>query len=246
MSDDGRMDLPRGRDVSGATATLPVFRTSTQRLCGALVTASFVASCVKQLPPAPPPEPVAPPLPAAAPPPEGHGRLIVDVVDGPVPVQRVHMRPSEVHRGNGLVTYRFTEASEVLCTATPCVADVPAGNVLLGFPVIGNQEPELELVHVAAETSVYRRALSLYQDNTGGLRVLGIIATALGGTSVLTGTVLLPIGLGEDHRGLTVAGGLTLGVGAAVLAFGIWAIRRDAPTFRPGAATHFALPGGRP
>jgi len=241
------MDIPRGRNVSGATSTLPVFRTCTQRLCSALVTASLVASCVKQLPPPPPPEPVAPPLPAAAPPPEGHGRLIVDVVEGPVPIQRIHMRPNEVHGGNGLVTYRFTESPEVLCAAAPCVADLPAGNVLLGFPVLGDPSAaELELVHVGAETSVYRRALSVYQDNTGGLRVLGIVATALGGTSVLTGTALLPIGLGEDHRGLTLAGGLTLGVGAVVLALGIWAIRRDTPTFRPGAATHFALPGKSP
>lgn len=175
------------------------------------------------------------------PPPGGHGRLVVDVVEGPVRVQRVQMKATPVDRGSR-VTYRFEEASEVLCAASPCVTDLPAGNILLGFPVIGDPDAmETELVHVGLEPSVYRRTLSLYEDRTGGTRVFGIIATALGGTAMITGTALLPAGLSKDHDGLAIAGGITLGAGAALLALGIWAIRADAPTFRPGAANHFPL-----
>jgi hypothetical protein len=71
--------------------------------------------------------------------------------------------------------------------------------------------------------------------------VIGIIGAAVGGTTAMTGVVLLPIGLSDDNDGLTTAGAITLGAGAAVLAFGIWAIRRDAPTYRPGSSHHFSV-----
>src|SRR5215211_251299 len=135
----------------------------------ALLIASLLAACVKRLPPAPPPEPVAPPLPAAAAPPGGHGRLIVDVVEGPTPVERIRIVAQPMNGG----TYQFVEAPEPLCTS-PCATDLPAGNVLLRFPVLGKNATEEELVHVGTDTSVYRRALSIYHDDTGALRVFGI------------------------------------------------------------------------
>lgn len=132
------------------------------------------------------------------------------------------------------------EVHEDLCTS-PCVADLPLGNVLLGFPVLGKSgQEETELVHVGQKPSVYRRSLSVYDDSSGSLSVLGIIGTSLGASAVITGGVLLPIGLGRDNTGLATAGGITLGAGAAVLALGIWAIWDDAPTYRPGSAAHFA------
>lgn len=210
-----------------------------------LLTACLATACVRQLPPAPTPPAVAPPLPAAAPPPNGYGRLLVDVVDGPAPVQRIHMEPQRIEDEQGRVRFRFFEKPEPLCPRAPCLADIPAGNVLLGFPVIGNRDAlEVELVHVGPDPSVYRRALSVYDGRTGSLRVWGIIATAVGAASAITGTVLLPIGLHDDSRGLATAGGITLGAGAALLAFGIWAIRHDAPTFRPGSSIHFPLTPG--
>ena len=89
-------------------------------------------------------------------------------------------------------------------------------------------------------TSVYRRSLSVYEGNTGALRTMGIIGTSVGGAALITGIVLLPIGLADDSDGLTTAGGLTLGLGAAVMTLGILAIRRDSPTYRPGASNHFS------
>ena len=220
MSDHGRMStIPRN-------LMLPV----------------FLAACVKQLPPAPMPQPVVPPMQPAPPPPEGQARLVVDVVDGPAPVQRVVMTPHQVDIGRGRQSYRFSENPEPFCTPSPCAVDVPNGNLLLGFPVIGDRDAmEVELVHVGPESSVYRRSLSVYDDRTGGLRIMGIIGTSVGAASAITGTALLPIGLSDGNRGLTTAGGITLGAGIALLALGIWAIRTDAPTYRPGSANHFPL-----
>lgn len=225
--------------------TLPVFSRVAHRLATksgiALLVASLPAACVKQLPPAPTPQAVAPRIDAAAPP-AGQGRLVVDVVEGPTPVHRVQMGSEPMQDSQGRVSYRLFESPQLMCPASPCIADVPPGNVLLGFPVIGDPDAmEVELVHVGLEPSAYRRSLSVYEDNTGALRTVGIVGTSVGSVAAITGIVLLPIGLSDDNDTLAGAGAITLGVGAAVMAFGIWAIRRDAPTFRPGAANHFSL-----
>jgi hypothetical protein len=206
-----------------------------QRMRATFTLPLFAAACVKQLPPAPIPPATPPPI-AQTPVAEGSGRLVVDVVDGPTTVQRVRMQPTKLEHG-----FRFVEVPEVLCASTPCVTDVPTGNLLLGFPVIGRGDMEVELVHIGPEPSAYRRALSEYHDDTGALRVLGIIAASLGGASAITGTCLLPIGLSKDNDSLTWAGGITLGAGAVLLAIGIWAINTDAPTYRPGSSNHFPL-----
>jgi hypothetical protein len=201
--------------------------------------AATVPACVRQLPPAPTPQAVAPPI-ATPTPAAGQSALVVDVTDGPTPVSRVHMGTQPITDALGRVSYRLFEQPQEMCPASPCVVAMPPGNVMLGFPVIGDRDAlEVELVHVDATPTVYRRTLSVYTDNTGALRKLGIVGASVGGTAALTGVVLLPIGLGKDLDGLTVAGGVTLGVGALLTAFGIWAIRRDAPTFRPGASIHF-------
>ncbi|HEY5936481.1 MAG TPA: hypothetical protein VIU61_17640 [Kofleriaceae bacterium] len=203
------------------------------RLCAALSIACVLGACVKRLPPAPTPEPVVPAIPAAK------GQLVVDVVEGPTPVQRVGMEARPQDNGRGRVSYQFVETPQLLCRS-PCAADA-AGNILLGFPVIGNNELEVELVHVGPDPSVYRRSLSIYEDRSGGLRVFGIVATAVGGGSLAAGATFLPLGLSRDNDAMTTAGIITLGAGVALLAFGIWAIRKDAPTFRPGSSNHFPL-----
>lgn len=227
--------------VSGAISTLPGFRGVTQRLCTVLAIATLHAACVKQLPPAPTPAPVAPQVQAAGPPPNGYGRIVIDVTDGPTPVQRIHMQPNQRSDGRR-TTFHFVQRPETLCAATPCAADVPAGNMILGFPVLGDSgATEVELVHVGLQPEVYRRTLSVYTDNTGGTRLFGILATIFGGMAAATGVVLLPIGLAKEHTGLTTAGGISLGAGALLLAVGIWAINADAPTYRPGSSNHFPL-----
>lgn len=205
---------------------------------GVLAVFAFGA-CVKQLPPAPIPEPIEPPVAASAPR-EGYGRLVVDVVEAPVRVARVRMEARPSPNAQGIPTVRFEQTPTDLCPAAPCVTELPYGNILLGFPVIGDpQALETELVNIGPEPSVYRRSLSVYTDDSGATRVLGIIATSLGAASAITGTALLPIGLSKDNDGLTLAGGVTLGGGVALMVAGILMIRADSPTFRPGSSNHY-------
>jgi hypothetical protein len=228
--------------------TLPWFLGASQRhvslaALAALVAlaASTSAACVRRLPPAPTPQPVFPRIDAAAPP-AGSARLVVDVVEGPTRVLRIRMTPEPSDNGQGRRSFRFVEATEVLCDATPCVADGPAGNVLLGFPVLGDPgATETELVHIGPEPTVYRRSLSVYESGSGTLRVLGVIGTSLGAASLITGTALLPYGLDRGNNGVTFAGGITLGAGAALLTLGILAIRYGSPTLRPGSSSHYPL-----
>lgn len=199
-------------------------------------------ACVRQLPPPAIPTPVAPPIAASAPPESGKGRLVIEVVDGPAPIQRIRMEPEEIRDPQGRSRFLFAETPELLCAVSPCVVDVPIGNVLLGFPVIGNPgDLEVELVHVGPQPSAYRRTSSVYQNHTGALRVLGIVGASAGSAAAITGVALLPIGLAKDNSGLATAGAISLGLGAAVLTLGIWAIWRDAPTFRPASSNHFPL-----
>jgi len=198
----------------------------------------FAAACVTELPPRPVPPATVPPMQPAPPPPAGQARLVVDVADGPAPVVRVRMAPQQV----GNQRYRFEEQNEPFCTPSPCAVDLPFGNVLLGFPRVGQRDvTEVELVHVGPESSVYRRSLSLYQHRHSGLTTWGILATSIGGASAITGTVLLPIGLSDSNAGLTTAGGITLGAGALLIALGVWALRADADTYQPGAIAHFPV-----
>jgi hypothetical protein len=202
-----------------------------------------LVACVKQLPPAPTPAPIAPALPATAPPAQGQGRLVIDVTDGPAPVKRIVMDAQPIKDARGFTRYRLGEAPALLCNPSPCLTDLPVGtNIVLGFPVIGDSnETEVELVHVGPDPSVYRRALSEYHDDTGATRVLGIIATSLGSASAITGAALLPIGLSKDNNTMTTAGGITLGAGALAIVLGILAIRADSPTYRPGSSNHYPL-----
>jgi len=201
-----------------------------------------LVGCIKQLPPAAIPEPVPSRVGSGTPPAEGTGRLIVDVVDGPAPVQRVRMEARPSPNAAGAPTVRFDTTPTELCPAAPCVTDVPVGNVLLGFPVIGDEGAlETELVNVGPDPSVYRRSLSVYTDNTGATRILGILATSIGAASAITGTVLLPIGLSKGNDPMTIAGGVTLGGGLALVVAGILMIRADSPTFRPGSSNHYPL-----
>jgi len=153
------------------------------------------------------------------------------------------MEPRQIDDEQGRARLWIVELPEPLCAITPCVVEPPLGNMVLGFPVAGNPGAlDLELVHVGNEPSVYRRTLSRYEDkDQGATTILGIIAASLGGASVITGTVLLPIGLADDNDDLAIAGGITLAAGAAALALGILAIRADADTYQPGAANHFSL-----
>lgn len=204
------------------------------------VFAALSSGCVKQLPPAAPPAHVAPALPLPAPPPSGYGRLVVDVSEGPTTISRMTVAAEAVDRPGRPPIYRFTELAGDGCL-TPCLIDVPIGNVLLGFPVLGKSATEVELVHVGPDPSAYRRTLSVYEDATGGLRVFGFVAVPVGFVAAATGGTILAAGFDREDDGFVTAGAITLGASTLLVALGLWALRTDAPTFRPGAASHYPL-----
>ncbi len=223
--------------------TVPGFARIGQRLICLALCGGMTGACVKRLPAQPTPAPVAPQVNAAAPA-EGSGRLVVDVVQGPTRVHRVHMQARPIDHGQGRVRYRFYEVPSVLCGASPCVVDVPVGtNVLLGFPVLGDPGAmEVELVHVGPEAAVYRRALSVYtRKKKGGWFATGIVGTVLGAAGAATGVTLLPLGLKDDNDALTTAGAVSLVGGAVVMTVGIMIIRRYSNSYRPGSSIHFPL-----
>ena len=55
------------------------------------------------------------------------------------------------------------------------------------------------------------------------------------------GAALLPIGLVKDESGFTTARAITIGVGAVLVGFGIWALRTSGSIQRDGASNHFLL-----
>jgi hypothetical protein len=218
---------------------VPVSRHVAHFLCVALVTASMPA-CVRRLPASPIPAPMIPAVAQTAPPAPGMGRLVVDVVQGPTPVQVAGLSTSPIQRGS-VTTYRLGLARQPLCSPSPCAADLPLGNHVIQFPVIGNDDWDEELVHIGPDPSVYLRDLSLYQPASGAGYALGIVLESVGAASAITGVALLPVGLSKGNDGLTTAGAITLGAGALMIGVGYLLWRKDAPTYRPGSSNHFPL-----
>lgn len=207
-----------------------------------LLSVIFLSACTNRLPAAATPERVVPDVDVASPPPEGHGRLVIDVVEGSHRVERVRMKPEEMQGEDGRVSYELRETYEDVCDATPCVLDLEPGNIILGFPVIGDENAvKIDLVHVEPETSVYRRSLAFYDEGKGGGYTFGIVSAAVGASSLIAGLPMLPVGLLDGKRGLAIAGGAALGVGAALLWLGTWLIKKNSPTYRPGSWTHYPL-----
>jgi len=213
----------------------------TVKCASALVLALLVTGCVRMIPPPATPEPIAPALEAVPPVEEGLGRVVVDVVDGPTDVMAFmrHSLVVEVDKDNSFVA--STVSTETLCTS-PCAIDLPLGRHTLAFPTRGGRgRLEVGQVDVGATPTIYRRALGSYESAGAGL-VLGILGVTFGGMSAITGTVLLPVGLANDSDGMTLAGGVTLGVGALLTTVGIIGIAVSPSTRQPGASIQFALP----
>jgi hypothetical protein len=52
-------------------------------------------------------------------------------------------------------------------------------------------------------------------------------------------TILFPVGLANDNHGLTLAGEITLGVGALLTAAGVWAITNNPLVEQSGAGAQY-------
>ena len=204
------------------------------------VLALTAAGCIHALPPRATPGPVVPP-PETSPLPSGFGRLYVDVVDGPVRVRVV--KPITVTETVNDEQFETEELEDQAACTSPCVLDLPVGKHLLAFPVRGAGGVDLVRVTASPSPTVYRRALGWRQRGGAGF-ALGVLGASFGGVSFVTGAALLPTGLAKDNHGLTVAGGITLGVGALLTAAGIWAITNNPLMEQAGAGAQYGLPEG--
>jgi hypothetical protein len=202
------------------------------------VLALTAAGCIHALPPRATPGPVVPP-PATLPLAPGLGRLYVDVVDGPIRVRVV--RPITVTETINGEQFEEEELEDQATCLSPCVLDLPLGSHLLAFPVRGAGGVDLARVIVSPNPTLYRRALGWRQAREAGF-TLGVLGATFGGVSLATGGALLPVGLARDSHGVTLAGGITLGIGALLTAAGIWAIAKHPLMEQAGAGAQYGLP----
>jgi hypothetical protein len=177
----------------------------------------------------------------AAPVAPGHGRVYVDVVDGPTKVRVVKPVTVDTTINGEAFTEEVLEV-QARCT-TPCAFDLALGRHTLAFPMHGAGGDDLAHVLASPNPTVYRRALGLRQSGGAGF-ALGVLGVTFGGMSVITGAALLPVGLAQDSHGMTLAGEITLGAGAILTALGIWAIADNPLVEQAGAGAQYALPGG--
>jgi hypothetical protein len=204
------------------------------------VLALTAAGCIHVLPPRATPGPVVPP-PATFPSAPGLGRIYVDVVDGPTHVRVV--KPITVTETVNDEQFETEELEDEAACTSPCALDLPLGRHLLAFPVRGAGGVDLARVIASPTPTLYRRALGWRQAGSAGF-VLGVVGAAFGGASFVTGAALLPVGLAKDSHGLTLAGGITLGVGALLTAAGIWAVANNPLMEQAGAGAQYGLPEG--
>jgi hypothetical protein len=205
----------------------------------ALVLAATSVGCIHTFAPVPaPPPPMEPPR-SDRPVPPGYGRIFVDVADGPVFVSVVE--PVEVTE----TLNDQTVTSEVLrdqggCTS-PCILDLRLGAHLLAFPMRGSGGVDLAHVVATPRPTVYRHALGWRQKGGAGF-VLGLLGVSFGGMSVTTGAALLPVGLVKGSEGMTLAGEITLGVGAVLTVVGIWAMASNPSMVQAGGGAQYEVP----
>lgn len=204
------------------------------------MTFALAMSCTTTLPPPRAPERTVPPvrtdLGSPAP---GHGRVILDVVDGPAEVREVlaESTSSSVAMGvssQGSVAVAGAQGSEQtsrpLCT-TPCATDLLRGNHVLTFTLVADPR-RTERADVAAgeRVWVHRRALGQPRRLLPATFGLGIGVSILG--LVVEGSAIAFIG--EDNGaaiGLLVAG--------AVVALGGIGVMLSNTTVQPGAVTEW-------
>lgn len=168
------------------------------------------------------------------PPPAGHGRLVLDTVDGPMQVT-----------AQSDPTFRPPDAAGVplrsgeLCR-TPCAADLPYGRYRLFLTGVGTERGDSDDVTVAEGLNVYRRAPGTYTTPTITNQIAPMIVTVLG--AALFGAGIYPLALSKDSSGRTagvvmMGAGLALGVGG-----GLWLYDTKRAVQQDGATTTWREP----
>jgi len=211
---------------------------------------------VRMLPSRAIPRRVLPPSvvePASSPPP-GHGRVLVDVTDGPTDVEEVVARGKVAQKRTVLVggvphastTMEDMEMTKRLCQ-TPCYLDLPYGRHDLKFVLRSDGKTDSAIVSFEKQPTAYRRSLGFF-DRKVGTRWGGFILTITGGAFVASGGLVAGIEAG-DLGGKNKSYGVPIGfivTGAVVAGVGIYLLIRSRPVKQDGVAVQWPLQEPRP
>jgi hypothetical protein len=202
-----------------------------------LILPLLVGACAGEprvLPPRTPPPRVMPnvAMPASQVP-VHHGRVVLDVVDGPMRVDAKY-DPSFVPPGGAPETARSGE----LCT-TPCVVDLPRGRYRLYLSATAATDAgtgDVDDLVLGDGTYVYRRAPGRYKTPSIYNQIAPGALIVLGLTGMVIGSALL------SNEDTAVPGGLVLGAGvAATVGGGIWGYDATRAETQDGATTFWKV-----
>lgn len=250
---------------------MPVHTPSAHFVALCTLPALLTQGCLAHHPPPAEPEPIVPRVDTPdAPPPEGAGRIAVDVAGERAKVARVveTVKPSQpyVFRGSASPYMAFSGSSvigeqrrtELLCV-TPCILDLRRGAHTLVFTSLRDESRTSSAdVVVSAEPSAVRHALGRSRGFSG--QYVGGLALALGGGGLTTmGLFATTIGLvakptqqedasgritQDDPKAFLGLGLVLLGIGLAMGTTGVILASSDRPVQQPGSTTQWSLPIG--
>ena len=205
-----------------------------------LLVSLLALGCTAYLPSAQAPEAIAPVLAESPRIEPGTQRLLLDVVDGPTDVFSLTSYRQRYRNSDGELRTRRRTQRDIVCR-TPCAVDLPEGRYVLGFPMHGGgSRLEREEIYLGPQTLAHRRNLGSFWGAGAGLP-LGILGATFGGMALVVGAVFLPVGLASGEDGMTIAGGINAGAGAALLTLGILGIVLDPDVIRRGAGVTFPV-----
>jgi hypothetical protein len=189
---------------------------------------------------------------AHAPPPphEGEGQVTLDVSTGraraELVTQRTQVEPYQsgvgfAPRGYGGYAPQAQYTLRPLCL-TPCTVNLPQGTheVLFSDVDMGSGRTSTAFVDVGAAPSVLRHAMGRQTSSVGGI-VGAVVMGGLGTALSLAGGMLMGFQDASQpgHENLAIAGGVTLGVGAALGVGAIVLGLTSRPTVQPGTSTQW-------
>lgn len=225
---------------------------TTRRLKGALLACAWlgIGCATRYLPPPAAPARVAV-TPGYAPPPlhDGEGQVTFGVTRGRARVelvtQRTQVEPYSSALGfapRGSAYAPQTQYTLRPVCETPCVANLPLGpqQVLFTDADPSTGRTSTAYINVGASPSVVRHTLGRQSTSLGGT-IGSVLMASLGGAFALAGGLLM--GFQDSSRpgyeNLTLAGGITLGVGLAVSVGGVVLGVASRPVMQPGSTTQW-------
>jgi hypothetical protein len=200
--------------------------------------AALAPACAGTGTPVPMPPRELPPLDLpTSPPPDGHGRVVLDVVDGPTIVHVIEGQASAVSHQTGGTASAVYERR--LCQ-TPCAVDLPFGEheIRLSLDHDHNRGGH-ELVDVRGPATALRARLG-HRTGGGPIAFAGALLIFGGAPTSIGSAILWGITSGDGSDDAEQARTATLwGLGA--LAVGTVLYLLDRPVFHPSSSTQWRL-----